>query len=45
VKTAFQEKQGAATSSAIAAWGLPAFKVIVGLVTNSLGILAEAAHC
>lgn len=39
-----QEKQWAATSSAIAAFGLTAFKIIVGLVTNSLGILAEAAH-
>lgn len=38
------EKQRAATSSVIAALGLTAFKVIIGFVTGSLGILAEAAH-
>lgn len=37
-------KQGAANNSVIAAFGLTAFKIIVGLMTGSLGILAEAAH-
>ena len=31
-------------SSVIAAVGLTGFKIIVGLTTGSLGILAEAAH-
>ena len=39
-----KEKQWAAASSAIAALGLTGFKVVIGLVTGSLGILAEAAH-
>ncbi|MBI3737976.1 MAG: cation transporter [Chloroflexi bacterium] len=39
-----QEKTTAALSSVIAAIGLTTFKIIVGLLTNSLGILAEAAH-
>lgn len=39
-----QEKRGAALTSLIAAVGLTAFKIIVGLLTGSLGILAEAAH-
>ncbi len=39
-----KEKNAAALSSVIAAVGLTVFKVIVGLMTNSLGILAEAAH-
>jgi len=39
-----QEKQSAALSSVIAAIGLTTFKIIVGTLTNSLGILAEAAH-
>jgi cation diffusion facilitator family transporter len=39
-----KEKNSAALSSVIAAIGLTAFKIIVGLLTNSLGILAEAAH-
>ncbi len=39
-----QEKRGAALSSVIAAIGLTAFKIVVGLLTGSLGILAEAAH-
>ena len=43
-KIASNEKQWAAVSSAIAAFGLTCFKIIVGLVTGSLGILAEAAH-
>jgi cation diffusion facilitator family transporter len=39
-----QEKRSAALTSVIAAVGLTSFKIIVGLLTNSLGILAEAAH-
>jgi len=39
-----QEKQAAAWSSLIAAVALTAFKFVVGLLTGSLGILAEAAH-
>jgi len=39
-----KEKSSAALSSVIAAIGLTTFKIIVGLLTNSLGILAEAAH-
>jgi len=39
-----QEKRGAALSSVIAAVGLTSFKLVVGVLTNSLGILAEAAH-
>ena len=39
-----QEKQWAAKSSVAAAVGLTSFKVIVGITTGSLGILAEAAH-
>jgi len=39
-----KEKSSAALSSVIAAVGLTIFKVIVGVATNSLGILAEAAH-
>lgn len=39
-----QEKSNAAATSVIAAVGLTTFKIIVGLMTNSLGILAEAAH-
>lgn len=38
------EKRTAALSSVIAAVGLTSFKIIIGLLTNSLGILAEAAH-
>lgn len=38
------EKTGAALSSVIAAVALTSFKLVVGLLTNSLGILAEAAH-
>jgi cation diffusion facilitator family transporter len=38
------EKSNAALSSVIAAVLLTTFKIIVGLLTNSLGILAEAAH-
>jgi cation diffusion facilitator family transporter len=39
-----REKQSAALSSLLAAVGLTAFKIIVGVITGSLGILAEAAH-
>lgn len=38
------EKQSAAISSVVAAICLTSFKLIVGLATNSLGILAEALH-
>jgi len=38
------EKRSAALSSVVAAVGLTTFKLVVGLLTNSLGILAEAAH-
>lgn len=38
------EKQWAAMSSVVAAFGLTGFKIIVGFATGSLGILAEAAH-
>jgi cation diffusion facilitator family transporter len=41
---AHQEKHFVATSSVVAALGLTTFKIVVGLLTNSLGILAEAAH-
>jgi cation diffusion facilitator family transporter len=39
-----KDKRSAAFSSVVAAVGLTTFKLIVGLFTNSLGILAEAAH-
>jgi cation diffusion facilitator family transporter len=39
-----KDKRSAALSSVIAAVGLTTFKLIVGVLTNSLGILAEAAH-
>ncbi|MGD0498753.1 MAG: cation diffusion facilitator family transporter [Bryobacteraceae bacterium] len=39
-----REKQSAALSSLLAAVGLTAFKIVVGALTGSLGILAEAAH-
>jgi cation diffusion facilitator family transporter len=38
------EKQSAALGSLLAAVGLTAFKIVVGVWTGSLGILAEAAH-
>jgi cation diffusion facilitator family transporter len=38
------EKTAAALNSVIAAVGLTTFKIIVGALTGSLGILAEAAH-
>jgi cation diffusion facilitator family transporter len=39
-----KEKNMAALTSVIAAVGLTAFKIVVGMLTGSLGILAEAAH-
>lgn len=42
--TASQEKNHAALTSVIAAVGLTTLKLIVGILTRSLGILAEAAH-
>jgi cation diffusion facilitator family transporter len=39
-----REKRAAALSSVVAAVGLTAFKIVVGVSTGSLGILAEAAH-
>jgi cation diffusion facilitator family transporter len=44
VMTAEQEKSSAALTSVIAAIALTTFKIIVGIATGSLGILAEAAH-
>jgi cation diffusion facilitator family transporter len=43
-QNAKKDKRAAALSSVIAAIGLTTFKLIVGILTNSLGILAEAAH-
>ncbi len=43
-QTAQEEKRSAALTSVIAAVGLTSFKIVVGILTNSLGILAEAAH-
>lgn len=42
--TAKREKRGAALSSVTAAVLLTTLKLVVGLLTGSLGILAEAAH-
>ncbi len=42
--SASEEKHKAALSSLLAATGLTCMKLIVGLLTHSLGILAEAAH-
>jgi cation diffusion facilitator family transporter len=39
-----RDKEGAALTSVIAAVGLTTFKILVGVLTGSLGILAEAAH-
>jgi len=44
IQEARKDKRSSALSSVIAAIGLTAFKLTVGLLTNSLGILAEAAH-
>jgi len=42
--TSHADKQSAALTSLLAAIGLTAFKIVVGVLTGSLGILAEAAH-
>src|SRR5512136_1388454 len=42
--TAEREKRAAAASSVVAAVFLTGLKLVVGLLTGSLGILAEAAH-
>ena len=39
-----REKRSAALNSVVAAFGLTGMKLVVGIATNSLGILAEAAH-
>lgn len=39
-----KEKSAVALNSVIAAIGLTTFKIIVGVLTGSLGIIAEAAH-
>lgn len=39
-----REKQIVALSSVLAAVFLTTFKLVIGLITNSLGILSEAAH-
>jgi cation diffusion facilitator family transporter len=39
-----KEKSSAALTSVIAAVGLTTFKIVVGVLSGSLGILAEAAH-
>lgn len=44
VSEAEREKNSAALSSVIAAICLTTFKIIVGVMTGSLGILSEAAH-
>jgi cation diffusion facilitator family transporter len=43
-ESAQKEKRSVALLSVLAAVGLTTFKLIIGLLTNSLGILAEAAH-
>jgi len=44
VALARREKKRAAANSVLAALGLTGMKLVVGLVSGSLGILAEAAH-
>jgi cation diffusion facilitator family transporter len=44
MQNGINEKKSAALSSIIAAVGLTGFKIVVGITTGSLGILAEAAH-
>lgn len=39
-----KEKMSAAIQSVVASGALTVFKLVIGLLTNSLGILAEAAH-
>ncbi len=41
---AHREKWGVAAASLVAALGMTVAKLIIGLATNSLGILSEAAH-
>lgn len=43
-ESAQREKSWAAGSSVVAAVGLTGFKIVIGIATGSLGILAEAAH-
>ncbi len=43
-KNSSRKKIGAAITSAIAAFFLTTFKLVVGIATGSLGILSEAAH-
>jgi len=43
-ETAGKEKRGAALNSVLAATALTTMKLVVGILTGSLGILAEAAH-
>jgi cation diffusion facilitator family transporter len=43
-RTAEREKRAAALSSVVAAIFLTGLKLVVGILTGSLGILAEAAH-
>jgi cation diffusion facilitator family transporter len=43
-QSAQKEKRSVALLSVLAAVGLTTFKLLIGLLTNSLGILAEAAH-
>jgi cation diffusion facilitator family transporter len=43
-ESARKEKRAVALLSVLAAVGLTTFKLTIGLLTNSLGILAEAAH-
>jgi cation diffusion facilitator family transporter len=44
LEIALKEKKSAAGNSVVAAFFLTAMKLVVGLTTGSLGILAEAAH-
>lgn len=44
LSSANHEKRAAALSSVVAAIFLTGLKIVVGVLTNSLGILAEAAH-
>ena len=44
ISTHTREKQWAAATSVVAALFLTGLKIVIGLRTDSLGILAEAAH-
>ncbi|MGD1010407.1 MAG: cation-efflux pump [Candidatus Aminicenantales bacterium] len=44
IELSVQEKKSAAANSVFAALGLTGIKIVVGILTGSLGILAEAAH-